>query len=183
MNFIGHALLAQRGNDDFLFGNLVADGIKGSDLSALPDDVARGVRLHRRVDSGIDRHPCVSALRARMPARRVAGIALDLVWDHFLSRDWLTPELAERCYAVLSSHPIPERSASLVSRLLQGRWLEHYADFDFCCQAILGVGKRLRGIDHNPLTAILPWLWSHHDELEDHFNRLWPDLLDQYQAV
>jgi acyl carrier protein phosphodiesterase len=34
MNFLAHAWLARKGSDDFLYGNLIADGVKGSDLSA-----------------------------------------------------------------------------------------------------------------------------------------------------
>ena len=33
MNFLGHARLSLAGSDNFLFGNLIADGVRGSDLS------------------------------------------------------------------------------------------------------------------------------------------------------
>lgn len=34
MNFLAHGWLARGGSDDFLYGNLIADGVKGVDLDA-----------------------------------------------------------------------------------------------------------------------------------------------------
>lgn len=174
MNFIGHALLSYRGNDDFLFGNLIADGIKGSDLGYLGGDLEAGVRWHRRVDAVIDQHPQVLALLEQMPYRRVAGIALDIVWDHFLSQYELPEALAKRCYRLLSERPLPERLNRMLTHLVEGHWLERYADFGFTLSAIGGVGHRLRG--ENLLRALIPWLETHYDELKASYQRLWPDI-------
>ena len=65
MNFLAHAWLARGGSDDFLWGNLIADGVKGSDLSSWPAEVASGIRHHRRVDAFVDAHPVVVAIRRR----------------------------------------------------------------------------------------------------------------------
>lgn len=174
MNFIGHALLAAAGSDDFLFGNLVADGIKGARLEALPEPVEQGVRWHRRVDAVIDSAPLVTELVRSMPERRVAGIALDIVWDHFLSRDQLSAALAERCYRVLGSQALPSANAAMLKHLVRGRWLERYADLDFTLNAIGGVGRRLSG--PNRLERLLPWLRLNYAQLEETFQQLWPQL-------
>lgn len=174
MNFIGHALLAQAGNDDFLLGNLIADGIKGPNLEQLTTDVASGVRWHRHVDARVDRHPIVLELLDQMPERRVAGIALDIVWDHFLASHVLRPSLAERCYQLLHDRPLPARQATMFEHLVKGRWLEGYADFEFTLQAIEGVGRRLRG--SNRLARLTPWLSSHYGVLGDAYHRFWPDV-------
>ncbi|MGJ8524456.1 Acyl carrier protein phosphodiesterase [Halomonadaceae bacterium LMG 33818] len=174
MNFIGHALLACEGNDSFLFGNLIADGIKGSELGYLGAELEAGVRWHRRVDAVIDQHPRVLALMKQMPHRRVAGIALDIVWDHFLSRYELTEALADRCYRLLSARPLPEKLNGMLTHLVEGRWLERYADYGFTLSAISGVGHRLRG--ENLLRALIPWLETHYDELQVSYQRLWPDI-------
>ncbi|MGJ8516666.1 ACP phosphodiesterase [Carnimonas bestiolae] len=175
MNFIGHALLAAGGSDAFLLGNLVADGIKGTRLESLPKQVEQGVRWHRRVDAVIDKQPLVTDLVRRMPERRVAGIALDIVWDHFLSRDELSAALAERCYRVLASQPLPTTNAAMLEHLVRGRWLERYAELDFTLNAIAGVGRRLSG--PNRLERLLPWIRDHYCLLEHTYQQLWP-LLD-----
>lgn len=176
MNFLAHACLARGGNDAFLYGNLIADGVKGSDLGDWPDDVAAGIRHHRRVDAVVDAHPVVAAARARAPreGRRYAGIALDMVWDHFVSRDRSDEALIRRCYRVLGSRPAPQRLAAMVPALIAQDWLRGYADFQFTCNAVAGVGRRLSG--PNRLAGLVPWLESDYAALERDFAELWPDM-------
>lgn len=180
MNFLAHAWLAQGGSDDFLYGNLIADGVKGSDLGAWPTAVAAGMRHHRRVDAFVDQHPVVCDARRRAPpgGRRYAGIALDLVWDHFVARelglDRVRSELVLRSYRVLRQRSAPARLASMVPALIAQDWLHRYADYAFTCSAIDGIGRRLTG--PNRLAELLPWLQEDYPRLERGFQRLWPDV-------
>ncbi len=176
MNFLAHAWLARGGSDAFLYGNLIADGVKGSDLSAWPDEIALGIRHHRHVDAVVDAHPVVLAARARAPrdGRRYAGIALDIVWDHFVARKHADTALVGRCYRVLGARPAPARLASMVPALIAQDWLTGYADFAFTCGAVAGVGRRLSG--PNRLAGLIPWLEDDYATLEQDFQRLWPDL-------
>ncbi|RKR06223.1 acyl carrier protein phosphodiesterase [Kushneria sinocarnis] len=183
MNFLAHAVLAEPGSDGFLFGNLIADGVRGSRLYEWPQDIALGIRHHRRVDATIDHHPTVIALRRRIegPERRVAGIAFDLLWDHFLAQDCLAEPagraLIERSYRVLEQgeQQVPPRVATTISLLRRHDWLSSYADFDFTCQAISGLGERLTGV--NRLAQLLPWIRAHRATLAAAFRDLWPDML------
>lgn len=89
MNFLAHLWLADR-TDTSLAGSILGDVVRGSDLSAYPDDIAQGIRLHRKVDAATDRHPRSVALRGHFAdgERRYAGIVLDLVADHALATHW-----------------------------------------------------------------------------------------------
>lgn len=89
MNFLAHLWLADRTRTS-LAGAVLGDVVRGSDLSAYPDDIAQGIRIHRRVDALTDRHPLVIAARERFAprARRYAGIVLDLACDHALATNW-----------------------------------------------------------------------------------------------
>lgn len=114
MNFLAHLWLAERSNTSFA-GAILGDIVRGSDLSAYPDDIAAGIRLHRRVDVLTDSHPRIVALRARYPqgVRRYAGILFDLVCDHALALDWQQYD----------SEPLPDfclRSATAVAQA--GEW-------------------------------------------------------------
>lgn len=185
MNFLAHAWLARRGSDDFLYGNLIADGVKGSDLSDWPEATAVGIRHHRRVDAWVDRHPRVLAARQRAPRaqRRYAPIALDLVWDHFLARDKapLTEQqlLVERCYRLLAARSAPARLGQMVPSLVAHDWLRGYADFDFTCRAVAGIGQRLSG--PNRLAELVPWLYDDYSALEVDFQRLWPAVYEELE--
>lgn len=176
MNFLAHAWLARGGSDNFLYGNLIADGVKGSDLGDWPDEIAHGIRHHRRVDAVVDSHPVVLAARARAPreGRRYAGIALDMLWDHFVAREHADAVLVRRCYRVLGERQAPERLAGMIPALIAQDWLTGYADLDFTCDAVAGLGRRLSG--PNRLAGLVPWLRADYAELRRDFHRLWPDL-------
>jgi len=180
VNFLAHAWLARHGSDDFLYGNLIADGVKGVDLSAWRAEIAAGIRHHRRVDAFVDGHPVVQAVRERAPRpqRRYAGIALDLVWDHFVARemglDHHDSRLVARCYCLLDQRAAPNRLATMMPALVAQDWLHGYADFTFTCRAICGIGQRLSG--PNRLAELVPWLDADYDQLESDFQRLWPQV-------
>lgn len=90
MNFLAHLWLADK-TQTSLAGSVLGDVVRGSDLSDYPDDIALGIRLHRRVDAATDRHPLMRAARAGFAQgeRRYAGIVLDLAADHALANAWL----------------------------------------------------------------------------------------------
>ena len=94
MNFLAHLWLADR-TQTSLAGSVLGDVVRGSDLSAYPDDIALGIRLHRRVDAATDRHPLIQNLREQFAQgeRRYAGIVLDLAADHALAHLW--PQLRD----------------------------------------------------------------------------------------
>lgn len=89
MNFLAHLWLADQ-TQTSLAGSVLGDVVRGSDLSAYPDDIALGIRLHRRVDAATDRHAVMRDARDRFAEgeRRYAGIVLDLVADHVLVQAW-----------------------------------------------------------------------------------------------
>lgn len=89
MNFLAHLWLADQTKTSFA-GAILGDVARGADLSAYPDEIARGIRLHRKVDAATDRHPSIVAARERFVQgrRRYAGIVLDLVCDYVLADDW-----------------------------------------------------------------------------------------------
>ncbi|MDN3555059.1 ACP phosphodiesterase [Halomonas maura] len=185
MNFLAHGWLARGGSDDFLYGNLVADGVKGGDLGDWREAVAAGIRHHRRVDAFVDAHPAVRQARTLAPdgRRRYAGIALDLLWDHFLANRLPRHErdaLVQRCYRLLAARPAPDRLAAMMPVLVRQDWLRGYADFRFTCRAVEGIGRRLSG--PNRLADLLPWLERDYDRLELTFCRLWDDV-DQALGV
>ena len=77
-----------------------------------PQQVQRGIRMHRSIDSFTDSHP--ANLRARelfvKPYRRFAGIITDVAYDHYLARKWRNysdislQQHADIVYAALDQH-------------------------------------------------------------------------------
>lgn len=89
MNYLGHAYLSF-GNAGVLTGNMIGDHVKGRQaLERYPDEVRKGIELHRKIDDFVDKHPGV--LRAKLLFREdyglYAGAITDTVFDHFLAND------------------------------------------------------------------------------------------------
>ena len=107
MNFLAHLHVAAPA-PGLMLGGVLADLLKPADLAALPADVQRGVRLHRRVDAFTDGHPVVQRSIRRVSAKLgwFSGIVVDVYYDHVLARGWpdFDPEplraFADRCYAL-----------------------------------------------------------------------------------
>ena len=92
MNFLAHIFLSGS-NALTQVGNFVGDWVKGSMISVnakYPPEMALGIRLHRFIDSYTDSHPTAARSIAlfRPVLGKYAGVAVDVIYDHFLAKDW-----------------------------------------------------------------------------------------------
>lgn len=158
MNFLAHAYLA--GDDPALIvGGVVGDWIKGPLPGTLPPDLARGVALHRAIDSHAETHPAFCRSRERMsPARRrYAGVLVDIFYDHLLARDWgrhHDDALAGYCahvYRLIDARLIdlPAPARDVVRRMASEDWLRSYAEIDGIADVLRRMSRRAR--QPNPL--------------------------------
>jgi acyl carrier protein phosphodiesterase len=152
MNYLGHLYLS--GNDVGLMqANLYGDFIKGSNLSHLPEIIQRGIQLHRNIDHFIDNHPIIHellpVLRTELP--KVAGIAVDIFFDHLLAKHWTTfhpqplDEYLRAIYRQLDLHNTYFSSEYLVflSHLVQRNWISHYPTLDAIDRMCRSVSSQL----------------------------------------
>ncbi|MCX8957963.1 ACP phosphodiesterase [Erwinia psidii] len=152
MNFLAHLHLATLAGSS-LTGNLMADYVRGNPHGMWPEQIAQGIQLHRRIDAMTDSLPEVRAARAlfRGQTWRVAPIALDIIWDHFLALQWNTiqPEISlpvflADCHSVIHRelHTTPPRFRTLNEHLWTERWMEKYADVDWLKKVFSGIASR-----------------------------------------
>ena len=89
MNFLGH-LYFSKNDYDLMIANLFGDSVKGKKYLQYSKKIQDGVLLHRRIDYYIDNHPSVKALRLNLYQElpKIAGIAIDLYFDHLLAIHW-----------------------------------------------------------------------------------------------
>ena len=145
MNFLAHALLAGDAAADRV-GGLMGDFIKGPLPAQLPPALAAGVALHRAIDSFAERHEAFVRSRARISAtrRRVAGVLVDLFYDHLLAGTWASycqtplPAYAARMYTLLADFKaaLPEKARDVADRMQAQDWLSAYQHVDAVGQAI-----------------------------------------------
>jgi len=190
MNHLAHAVLA--GPDpDHLLGAFLGDHVKGiAALEALPAGLARGVRLHRKIDTWSDAHPAVAGLRAGTGPkwRRYSGVILDVLFDAMLVRNW------SRYHAVPLAqfgHEIDAllmaRRAGLPARLVRfSLWAREVGVWTrFDQRAMLDdIFARLarRHGRREPLASGTKLLQELEPEIERTFNALYPDLQARTQA-
>lgn len=89
MNYLGHIYFSGD-NNPLKVANLYGDFVKGKDYTYLPQIVQDGVLLHRQIDDYVDNHPSVTALRLKLykDLPKIAGVAIDLYFDHLLAKQW-----------------------------------------------------------------------------------------------
>lgn len=92
MNYLAHIFLS--GNNELTqVGNFVGDWVKGSMISVnakYPPEMALGIRMHRFIDSFTDTNPisAQSIALLRPVLGKYAGVASDVIYDHFLAKNW-----------------------------------------------------------------------------------------------
>ncbi|WP_145535120.1 ACP phosphodiesterase [Yersinia thracica] len=189
MNFLAHLHLATLA-DSSLLGNLLADFVRGNPQGEYSPEIVAGIMMHRRVDVMTDTSPLVKEARGYFSAdyRRVAPITLDVLWDHFLARNWdklvpacSLPDFIEQAqYQILPHLSLtPACFQNLNAYLWPERWLERYAELPFIADVLQGMANR------RPKLAALAGSFydieQHYQPLERLFWDFYPAMMQQAQ--
>ncbi len=163
MNYLAHCLVADEATDhhfpDLVAGGFLGDFIKGPLPSTLPEALALGVRLHRRIDAFSNELPGITTSCRRFPAplRRLAPPFVDVIADHFLARDWarFCPEPLEafsaRIYADIAErrHWMPRGGARFFAYMCDEDLLCGYRDRRVMYRGLVSITRRLGREDLN----------------------------------
>ncbi len=151
MNFLAHALLAGEA-PHLIVGGVAGDWIKGHLPAGLPDDLARGVALHRAIDHFAETHPafCRSRSRVSPVRRRYAGVLVDVFYDHLLAKNWDTiyPQpLHEYCstvYGLIEARlpDLPVDSRPALNLMAKEDWLSSYAQIEGVADVLARMSRR-----------------------------------------
>ncbi len=136
-----------------MYANLNGDFVRGKDLSHFPKKIEQGILLHRMIDDYIDHHPVVLELLHKLyePLPKVAGIAVDLYFDHILAKEWdqfhskpLDQFIDEFYETKLENeeHYSPKFKL-MISRMKEKNWLYQYQFEHGLMKACKGVSSRI----------------------------------------
>ncbi|CNI21252.1 acyl carrier protein phosphodiesterase [Yersinia intermedia] len=189
MNFLAHLHLATLA-DSSLLGNLLADFVRGNPQDEYAPEIVAGIMMHRRVDVMTDTQPLVKEARRYFSAdyRRVAPITLDVLWDHFLARNWdkLMPDCTlpvfiqhAQSQIVPHLHQTPARFQNLNTYLWPERWLERYAELPFIADVLQGMANRRPKLA--ALAGSFQDIEQHYQPLEQLFWAFYPAMMSQAQ--
>lgn len=198
MNYLAHILLS--GSDpDWQLGGLLGDFVKGPLLPAASGRVVdrqgqpwepgvlAGIQLHRQLDAFVDAWPeylaCLELLDRDY--RRVGGIALDVYFDHLLSRHWShfspvpLPAFSRDFYDLCARQQprLPEPAARFMSRAAESDLFQGYGRQSLYLPVLERIEERIR-FDTNLLAAGEQVL-QRSTELEQRFLQWMPQLLSK----
>ncbi|MFH0757561.1 MAG: ACP phosphodiesterase [Bacteroidota bacterium] len=139
MNFLAHTYLSGC-NEEIIVGNFMGDYVKGSNYLLFPEQVKKGILIHRDIDTFTDMHPITRRNKQRVAEKyhKYAGIIIDIFYDHFLASLWdrysdlplgvfvnRTYDLLKRNYKVL-----PEAIKRWFPTFLENNWMMAYQSVD-----------------------------------------------------
>ncbi|MFZ4456270.1 MAG: ACP phosphodiesterase [Bacteroidales bacterium] len=185
MNYLAHIYLsdniAQR-----QVGNFIGDFVKGNQYDNYPNEIRRGILLHRQIDSYTDAHPVVRETTAllRSSFGRYSGIVSDLYFDHFLATNFdsysnnrsLTKfSLGFYGAATLNYRYLPDRVKGFIWHFITTHRLGKYASFE-------GLKESMQIMERHKTPAISPdlaieFLQSNFEQLQSNFQLFFPDLV------
>jgi acyl carrier protein phosphodiesterase len=191
LNYLAHLLLAED-NSLSRVGNLLGDFVPGRpEALKLPLRVVQGIVRHRAIDRFADEHPVTARLKILVAPerRRFAGVIVDLVHDHFLTRHWEDysqhplREFIDTCNQALRDHfeLLPPALADTLEERITDDWLGHYGTDEGLDGVFYRVSLRHPGFA--PLCGSLDDLRRHRGEFEAGFREFFPALQAWVRAL
>ncbi|MET2984497.1 acyl carrier protein phosphodiesterase [Aureibaculum conchae] len=183
MNFLAHIYLSGD-NDELKIGNFIADGIAGNKYKNYPQEVQKGILLHRKIDSFTDVHSIVRKSKKRLHPRyrHYDGVIVDILYDHFLAKNWSIycktdlDDYAQQFYVLLESNydMLPEKIKQLLPYLIKGNWLYNYSTLEGIESVLIGMNKRTK--NKSQMNLAIEDLNLYYSELENDFTDFFEDL-------
>lgn len=139
--------------------------------------VAKGIVLHREIDSYTDNHAIVglSKDKLREKYRHYSGVIVDMYYDHFLAKNFgqyhhqSLRDFAIEKYGMLNEHIhlIPERGQHMLPYMIKGDWLTNYARKEGIHRSLTGLSRRTTF--ESKLELAIQDLTIHYDTFEMEF--------------
>ncbi|OGR30381.1 MAG: hypothetical protein A2005_02905 [Desulfuromonadales bacterium GWC2_61_20] len=175
MNYLVHLHLSPQ-QTLVRLGSLAGDFVKGRIDAHWDAELARGLALHRRLDAFAHDNPAFNRSRQRLnPALGLyRGVLVDIFFDHFLARHWLSfsslplESYAAAIYADLRDHAalLPPGLQRVAPRMIEHDWLVSYRDLEVVELVLRRMSGRGR---HGGLAAGAGELGRHYAGVEDDF--------------
>jgi acyl carrier protein phosphodiesterase len=188
MNWLAHLFLSEPEVEPRL-GNLLADLVKGKARAGLPPGILRGIACHQAIDAFTDFHPVVQRSKRRVGEEhgRLAGVLVDVFYDHFLARDWARyaavplEQFTAEVYASLGGHPtdcLPAEARDALGRMIAEDRLGSYRRLAGIEAALERIGLRLEARLGRPfaLGRAVRELEAHYDAFGADFTEFFPEL-------
>lgn len=155
MNFLAHLYLANT-DKEIIIGNFIADTLKGNKIEQFSEGVQFGIKMHRAIDTFTDAHPIFRQSKRRLDPkyRLYKGVAIDLIYDHFLAKNWhqysniplynFTQGIYQLFYDNFDA--LPERAQKMLPYMKEQNWLYKYRTEQGIGEILHDMNIRTRGV-------------------------------------
>lgn len=184
MNYLAHIYLSFD-HVELMVGNYIADHIKGNKIDDYPSMIQKGIVLHRWIDTFTDQHPLVrrSSRRLHPTQHHYSRVAVDMIYDHFLSTHWREyskeplEQFVRRFYQVVSEYKgnLPDETRRITPVMIERDWLLQYRELDRLNQSFYGLYIRTR--KRSALNTAVSDLIRFYPEFEQDFLEFFPELI------
>ena len=167
-----------------MIGNFIADHIRGNKFTHYPENIQKGILLHREIDTFTDTHKIVRKSKRRLHERykHYDGIIIDIFYDHFLAINWSSYsqipldtyvnsvyKLLQRNYEIL-----PEKTQEMLPYMIKYNWLYNYQFAKGIQEVLTGMNNRTKG--KSKMNLATEDLLLHYDALQNDFFLFFNDL-------
>ena len=152
MNFLVHILLSGEEADLLKLGNFMGDTVRGKQYLDYPEEVQRGILLHRQIDTFTDAHPLFRGSKRRLVPHygHYAGVITDIFYDYFLTKHWHTfssedlDSYIERFYRLLQEKKevLNPQMQSIAGYMIRDNWLKAYQSYSGLAQILYQMDRR-----------------------------------------
>jgi acyl carrier protein phosphodiesterase len=183
MNFLAHIYLSGE-NNSIKIGNFMADSIRGHSYDVYPEEIQKGILLHRSIDSFTDMHPIYRQSKHRLHEKygHYSGVIMDIFYDHFLAKNWNTysdeklEDYADNFYQLLKDNydVLTEKVKSMIPYMFARNWLVSYASIE-------GLQMIMFHMDHRTKNRVnmhesIVELKQYYTEFEQEFTQFFEEL-------
>lgn len=189
MNYLAHLYLSGE-SEKLIVGNFIGDYVKGRKYQDYPNEISKGILLHRQIDSFTDRHEFTRKSKEffRKEFGLYSGIVVDFFYDHFLAKNWYEYSsvplraYAKKMHAILLSNfrVLPKRVQAFLPFLIQNKRLESYATIQGIVQSLKIMGNYSSLPSKSEEAKII--LKANYHQLDEYFGIFFRDLIDFVQT-
>jgi acyl carrier protein phosphodiesterase len=190
MNHLAHLFLSDP-TPECRLGALMGDYVKGRLDERYPPEIRRGLQQHRLLDrfAESNRHFRRSRQRLCPTFRHCRGIMVDVVYDHFLARNWedysstRLENFAASIYQLLEEQQsiLPPDLRKTFPRMVAADWLVACREIDTLDVVLRRLAARLSR--PTPLEKGLEELLRNYHDLEDDFSLFMTEAADFFAGL
>lgn len=188
MNFLAHIFLSGT-NEQIIIGNFIGDWIKGNDFKNYPQDVQKGIIIHRSIDSFTDSHPLVRQSKSRLNDQyhKYSGIIIDIFYDHFLAYNWekyssvALLDFTRDLNQILTSNIeiLTPDMQEFFPRFMKRKWMETYGTIEGIENVLNGMSRHT-SLPDKTIDAIRI-LKINYDSFRDEFFEFFPLIIEHIE--